>query len=560
MRFYRFNLGTSDDYEAMRAAVDTALGYSGGVTCIQPYASAPQDSKGRVLLSINPSTPGYSLLVLQLNALLVASKVRELDQNWYEFSMEPVVTGGGGSSAWGDITGTPTTLAGYGITDGVLTSDSRLSDARTPTSHVHGNITNAGAIGTTPGQIVVTTTSGVLATVATISAATQVSGLAAIATSGSGGDLTSASVTNSRLANVSAATIKGRTSAGTGSPEDLTGAQATALLDAFTSTAKGLVPASGGGTTTYLRADGTFATPPSGSGLVEEEFTVSAGASGYTGSGTSGSPYTRTSGVPAGAKMVVIQAHAAGGGGGGGYRRASGAAGAGGGGGGAGAVFVRFVDVAGLDGQTVTVQVGAGGAGGAGGDGANATAGSAGTGGGDVLVRIGTTPRYWLAVGGGGGGGGTAATGTAGTAGGNTEFGGVGGSASSITAAPANVTPSGPNCTGGGAGGGCSAANAQFAGGFVNSPRAPLLVFGNETTATNSGNAAAGTAGGGAGGSGGAGCGGGGGGGNATGAGGAGASGGDYGGGGGGGGCGTGAAGGSGGNGAPGFVRIAWIF
>lgn len=37
--------------------------------------------------------------------------------------------------AWGAITGTPTTLAGYGITDAVGSSDARLSDARTPTAH-----------------------------------------------------------------------------------------------------------------------------------------------------------------------------------------------------------------------------------------------------------------------------------------------------------------------------------------------------------------------------------------------------------------------------------------
>lgn len=44
--------------------------------------------------------------------------------------------------------------------------DSRLSDARTPTSHTHGNITNAGAIGSTANRIAVTTTSGVLTTAA----------------------------------------------------------------------------------------------------------------------------------------------------------------------------------------------------------------------------------------------------------------------------------------------------------------------------------------------------------------------------------------------------------
>lgn len=43
-------------------------------------------------------------------------------------------------------------------------NDSRLSDARTPTSHVHGNITNAGAIGSTTNLPIITTTGGVLTT------------------------------------------------------------------------------------------------------------------------------------------------------------------------------------------------------------------------------------------------------------------------------------------------------------------------------------------------------------------------------------------------------------
>jgi hypothetical protein len=47
-------------------------------------------------------------------------------------------------------------------TDYVATNDSRLTDARTPTSHVHGGISNAGAIGTTSGLPIKTGTSGVL--------------------------------------------------------------------------------------------------------------------------------------------------------------------------------------------------------------------------------------------------------------------------------------------------------------------------------------------------------------------------------------------------------------
>jgi hypothetical protein len=47
------------------------------------------------------------------------------------------------------------------VTEG---NDVRLSDARTPLSHTHGNITNEGAIGATADEVVVTGTSGVLTT------------------------------------------------------------------------------------------------------------------------------------------------------------------------------------------------------------------------------------------------------------------------------------------------------------------------------------------------------------------------------------------------------------
>jgi len=47
-------------------------------------------------------------------------------------------------------------------TDYVATNDSRLTDARTPTSHVHGGISNSGAIGSTSGLPIKTGTSGVL--------------------------------------------------------------------------------------------------------------------------------------------------------------------------------------------------------------------------------------------------------------------------------------------------------------------------------------------------------------------------------------------------------------
>src|SRR4051794_4057154 len=74
-------------------------------------------------------------------------------------------------------------------------------------------------------------------------------------------------VTYAKMQNVSATSrFLGRISSGAGDPEELTGTQATTLLDVFTTSLKGLAPASGGGTSNFLRADGTWAAPSGGGG------------------------------------------------------------------------------------------------------------------------------------------------------------------------------------------------------------------------------------------------------------------------------------------------------
>jgi hypothetical protein len=93
--------------------------------------------------------------------------------------------GGGGVSSYLDLTDVPATFPpeshthdATDITSGTLAiariptgttsstvalgNDSRFSDSRTPTAHTHGNITNAGAIGTTAALPIITGTSGVL--------------------------------------------------------------------------------------------------------------------------------------------------------------------------------------------------------------------------------------------------------------------------------------------------------------------------------------------------------------------------------------------------------------
>lgn len=71
-------------------------------------------------------------------------------------------------------------------------------------------------------------------------------------------------VTNAKLAQMAAHTYKGNNTASPSNALDLTSTQVTADLDIFTSALQGLVPASGGGTTNFLRADGTWAAPSGG--------------------------------------------------------------------------------------------------------------------------------------------------------------------------------------------------------------------------------------------------------------------------------------------------------
>lgn len=78
-------------------------------------------------------------------------------------------------------------------------------------------------------------------------------------------------VTNAKGANMAANTIKGRVTAGTGDPEDLTPAQARTVIASD----------SGGGTTNFLRADGTWAAPAGGGGGIAAPTDGSAGVRVY---------------------------------------------------------------------------------------------------------------------------------------------------------------------------------------------------------------------------------------------------------------------------------------
>ncbi len=88
-------------------------------------------------------------------------------------------------------------------------------------------------------------------------------------------------VTNAKMADMANNTIKGRNAGSTGPAQDLTATQVTAMLDIFSSSSKGLVPSTAGATLTFLRADGTWATPPGGGGAVDS-VTITQPAAGIT--------------------------------------------------------------------------------------------------------------------------------------------------------------------------------------------------------------------------------------------------------------------------------------
>lgn len=92
-------------------------------------------------------------------------------------------------------------------------------------------------------------------------------------------------VTLAKQAVLAANSIQGNNTGSSATPIALTATQTTAMLDTFTDTVKGLTPASGGGTSNYLRADGTWGIPPGGGGVSDGDkgdITVSSGATVWT--------------------------------------------------------------------------------------------------------------------------------------------------------------------------------------------------------------------------------------------------------------------------------------
>lgn len=111
-------------------------------------------------------------------------------------------------------------------------------------------------------------------------------------------DVNNDQITFAKLQNISGSTrFVGRFSTGAGDAEDLSGASATQMLSQFTSGAQGVVTGSGGGTTNFLRADGSWAAPGGGGPTTKSKGNTQSSTSGTALIEVGGLSFSLTSGV-----------------------------------------------------------------------------------------------------------------------------------------------------------------------------------------------------------------------------------------------------------------------
>jgi len=197
--------------DARLSAARTPTAHTHAAANITDFAAAvaavsPEEIVEHLAAADFPATGNASLLYIATDT----SRAYRWVGSQYAEVGPTSISGGGGSYTLPNAT--TTTLGGviigtglgvssgtasvtYGATAGTACqgNDSRLSDSRTPTSHAHGNITNAGAIGSTADRIAVTTTGGVLTT-AEIGSGLTLSGGTLTASGGGGGGASQALV------------------------------------------------------------------------------------------------------------------------------------------------------------------------------------------------------------------------------------------------------------------------------------------------------------------------------------------------------------------------------
>lgn len=118
-----------------------------------------------------------------------------------------------------------------------------------------------------------------------------------VTSTGNATAVTNNAITNAMLAQMATLTIKGNNTGGGANALDLTVAQVNAILPVFTGVLNGLVPLSGGGSTNFLRADGTWAAAGGAGTVTSVSVTTANGVSGSVATSTTTPAITLTLGA-----------------------------------------------------------------------------------------------------------------------------------------------------------------------------------------------------------------------------------------------------------------------
>lgn len=153
------NIGTSANATqgAINTAIDTAISNLSSIRAIEVVSTLPTASS---------STMGKLYIISENSKINVYYTTQSgSTYSWHKMDadiLDELVVN------WSDVQGRPTKTSDF-TNDGadgshlfVSDNDSRLSDARTPTSHTHGNLTNDGKVGSSSGKIITTTTGGAI--------------------------------------------------------------------------------------------------------------------------------------------------------------------------------------------------------------------------------------------------------------------------------------------------------------------------------------------------------------------------------------------------------------
>jgi hypothetical protein len=88
-----FRTANSELYETIRLQLDAAWGHptpdGRTLTCIQPAASAPRDSEGRILLAVQADFVTYEPVASILPELLAGGSVEEITREQYLAALPP---------------------------------------------------------------------------------------------------------------------------------------------------------------------------------------------------------------------------------------------------------------------------------------------------------------------------------------------------------------------------------------------------------------------------------------------------------------------------------------